>query len=129
VNWNAPADWVLEPEKPMRLASYKAGDAEVIVSQFGQDNFGGLLPNINRWRRQAGMQEISDEKEAGGQKTTVSGKDAALFDFAGPTNRVRVVMVVDAGMAWFFKIQGPAGAVANQQQAFDAFVQSVQFAK
>jgi len=127
--WNAPADWVAEPEKPMRLASYKAGEAEVIITQFGQDNFGGLLANINRWRRQAGMPEITDEKEAGGKRTTVNGKDAALFDFAGPTNRVRVVMVVDGGLAWFFKIQGPAGAVANQQQPFDAFVQSVQFAK
>lgn len=127
--WNVPADWVAEPEKPMRLASYKAGDAEVIITQFGQDNFGGLLANINRWRRQAGMPEITDEKEAGGKRTTVNGKDAALFDFAGPTNRVRVIMVVDGGLAWFFKIQGPAGAVANQQPPFDAFVQSVQFGK
>src|SRR5262249_3719295 len=94
-SWNIPPGGQPEGEKPMRVASFKAGDAELIVTQFGKDNFGGPLANINRWRGQAGLQPLTDEKDANAQPVSVNGKDGALFDFAGPESdpnakRVRV---------------------------------------
>lgn len=41
--------------------------------------------------------------------------------------RLLVAMVPHADRTWFFKLVGPAETVGKQQQAFDAFVQSVKF--
>src|SRR5204862_6159639 len=47
--WDVPAGWQQEPAKPMRVASFKTGSgadaAEVIVTQFAPNQFGGLLEN------------------------------------------------------------------------------------
>ena len=123
----------------MRVASFHTADAnggaEVIVSRFGADNFGGILPNINRWRGEAGLEPVNDPSAVQPERTQVGGADAAIFDFAGPAKdgqparRVRVAMAAqaDAGEVWFFKIRGPADVVGNEKQAFDSFVQSVRF--
>ena len=131
-SWSIPAGWQQEPEKPMRVASFKAGDAELIITQFGKDNIGGPLANINRWRGQAGLQPLTDQNQANPQSISVNGKDGALFDFSGDASdpnakRVRVAMVYDGEQVWFFKLQGPAKAVGEQQPAFDQFLKSVQF--
>ena len=130
--WVVPGTWEAEPDKPMRLASFKAGDAELIITQFGKDNIGGALDNINRWRGQAGVAPITDEKEANALAVNVNGKDGAVFDFSGPQSepnpkRVRVAMIYDGEQVWFFKLVGPASAVAQQQPAFDSFLKSVKF--
>ena len=116
----------------MRLASFTAGQAEVIVTQFGKDGFGGTLANINRWRGEAGLPGIADEKDSPALAITVNGKEGALFDFASAAGdpspkRVRVAMIYDGQEVWFFKLRGPADTVAQQQPNFDAFLKSVQF--
>ena len=83
--WNIPTGWQQEPDKPMRIASFKAGDAELIVTQFAKDNFGGMLANINRWRGQAGLDEITDETTVTPQPVKVSNQSGALYDFATAT--------------------------------------------
>jgi hypothetical protein len=125
--WNIPAGWSQEPDKPMRVASFKAGDAELIVTQFGKDNFGGALANINRWRGQAGLDQVSDENAASAQPVTVNNNPGKLYDFAGPTTRVHVEMIEVGDNVWFFKLVGPTAAVAQQQPAFDEFLKSVSF--
>jgi len=127
--WNIPNGWQQEPDKPMRVATFKAGDAELIITQFGKDNFGGTLANINRWRGQAGMDAVADEKAATPQPVTVGGRSGQMYDFAGAQNRVRVAMVDNGEQVWFFKLVGPTNAVAQQQPAFDEFLKSVAFGK
>lgn len=46
-----------------------------------------------------------------------------------PPVRLLAVMVPGEDTTWFFKLMGPAPEVAKHEQAFDAFVASVQFAK
>ena len=79
--WTVPQDWQQEPQKPMRLASFTAGQAEVIVTQFGKDGFGGTLANINRWRGEAGLPGIADEKDSPAQAITVNGKEGRTLRF------------------------------------------------
>jgi hypothetical protein len=125
--WNIPNGWQQEPEKPMRVASFKAGDAELIITQFGKDNFGGALANINRWRNQAGVEPVNAETEVKPGPVTVNDKPGQLYDFAGPTNRVHVAMIEVGDQVWFFKLVGPTAAVAQQQAAFEEFLKSVKF--
>jgi hypothetical protein len=130
--WNFPQGWTQEPQKPMRLASFTAGQAEIIITQFGKDNAGGLLPNINRWRGQVGLEGVNDPKDSPSEAIQVGGQDGALFDFTGPAQngaakRIRVAMIISGQTLWFFKLTGPADAVSQQQPSFDAFLKSVQF--
>ena len=63
-----PDTWQVGQESSMRLASYSAfydgGDADISITNFSGDG-GGLLANVNRWRRQLNLEpqnldEIND---------------------------------------------------------------------
>ena len=54
--WTAPPGWQTQPERAMRLATYKiprakgdAADAECAVFYFGPGQGGGVEANIERW--------------------------------------------------------------------------------
>jgi hypothetical protein len=133
--WDVPPDWVKQPDKPMRFATFRtsndANAPEVIVSSFGA--FGTMLDNINRWRGMVGLEPIADEKEQPVEKLQVGGRDGALFDLTGPAKdaqpakRLMIAMVPAGQTVWFFRISGPADAVAAQKANFDALLTSVKF--
>lgn len=136
--WNVPSAWKLQPEKPMRFATYRtsadANGPEVIISRFPAA-FGNILDNINRWRGQVGLPPVTGETGAPPLHLTVGATQADVYDFTGPAStaspvqRIRVVLVPtpDAQTMWFFKLQGPADLVNKEQAAFDEFVLSLRF--
>jgi hypothetical protein len=123
-----PAGWQRQPDQQMRVATFRAGDAEVIITTFGAESFASLLPNINRWRGQVGLEPISDANEVKGEDGAVGRYKAKLFDFTGPEKRLHVAVVMNGPSVWYFKLQGPTGAVAQQLPSFDQFLRSVQLA-
>ena len=133
--WDVPAGWVKQPEKPMRFATFKTSDdasaPEVIVSSFGA--FGTMLDNINRWRGMVGLEPINDEKQQPVERIKVAGQDGALFDLTGPARdgqqpkRLIIAMLPAGQTVWFFRMSGPAEAVAAQKANFDALLKSVKF--
>jgi hypothetical protein len=117
----------------MRLASFTAGQSELIVTQFSQDNIGGLLPNINRWRGMVGLSPVTDPSTVPSKTIKVAGADGTLFDFTGPeqngaSKRVLIAMIPDGPNYWFFRMQGPAPSVDTELPNFNAFLNSVKFA-
>src|ERR1700735_3043830 len=63
-HWKVPEGWQTLAPGQMQVAKFAVparGDskAEVFVSIFPSDT-GGVLANVNRWRRQAGLGEIDD---------------------------------------------------------------------
>jgi hypothetical protein len=132
--WAVPAGWQQQPEKPMRVATYRtsadATAAEIVISKFPQ--FGGMLDNINRWRNQVGLPPVTNESAFPPQKLAVGAAHADVYEFTGAGDnpqRIRVALLPtpDGQLTWFFKLQGPADVVAAQHAAFDQFVQSVRF--
>lgn len=130
--WTAPADWKSQPPGQMVLASYAiAGDAAdkatVNISAFPGD-VGGLLANVNRWRRQVGLGEIA---EADLEKTMsvveTAGGRAQLVDLSGANARVVGAIVPHAGQTWFYKMTGSEKIVSQQKEAFIKFVQTVKY--
>ena len=131
--WDAPAAWVKQPDRPMRVATFltsqDAGAPEVVVSSFGA--FGTMKDNINRWRNMVGLEPVTDEKEQAVEKITVAGQDGALFDMTGPAKdgqpakRLVLAMVPHGESVWFFRMTGPADGVAAQNANFDSFLKSV----
>ena len=64
-SWNVPDNWIQANTTPFSQANYlipsPEGSADITVSYF-EGNAGGIEANINRWRMQLGLQELSKEQ-------------------------------------------------------------------
>ena len=135
--WKVPADWQEQSPGQMLLAKWvvggNSGSAEVTVSAFPGD-VGGLLANVNRWRGQVGLANIS-QSDLSNEVTSVDvpGGKAMLVDVTGsnPKNgqKARLIgaIVPREGRTWFFKLMGDEQVAEKQKSTFVKFVQTVQF--
>lgn len=136
-SYQAPPDWQVAPTNtPFRVMTFHvasgSSQGEVVISKLPAEGTGSLLANVNRWRGQAGLAPVQDEKSITSEPARVGTRDGMLFDFAGPTadgpsKRMLVAMIRVGSENWFFKMTGPADLVAGQRNAFVAFLGSVQF--
>jgi len=131
--WSAPSSWAPAPASAMRKASYRidagAGPCELSVTAFPGD-VGGELANVNRWRAQVGLPEIPAEGlEAALARFEANGLALAVADIrsgAGADARAIIgASVPFAGSTWFFKLSGPAPAVAAAKPQFLEFLRTV----
>jgi hypothetical protein len=136
--WQVPASWKEVPPSQMLLAKFVVPDpsqpkAEVTVSVLGGDG-GGLLANINRWRRQLNLEPV--ENATLGQVTTsldVLGRKAILVDMSGqntngqPT-RIFGAILPEQEQTWFYKMTGDPQIVQQETNAFVQFVQTAKYA-
>lgn len=136
-DWQIPANWKEVPPTEMLMAKFvvsaKDGEADVTVSHF-PGSVGGLLPNINRWRRSVGATDIGDsELEKSYSTLDVTGGKAMLVDVNGKNPRtgkeMRLVGVIwpREGETWFYKLMGDATVAGGEKDAFLKFVQSVHY--
>lgn len=136
-NWTVPAAWQQEPPSQMLLAKFSAAEngakAEITVSAFPGD-VGGLLANVNRWRRQVGLPPVDDASlnSAVTAFTTAAGP-ASMTDFTGTdpkssqSARLMGVILPLGGQTWFYKLMGDPTVVEHQKADFLNFVQSVKY--
>jgi hypothetical protein len=125
----APKDWQALPAGQMQLAKFavpevQGGKAQVSVSMFDNDT-GGTLANVNRWRGQIGLGEIT----AAQLSEVTSPLDAKLprAVLVNLTNNDQQIIgaIVPRGGQWFFyKMMGSAPAVVAQKEAFIRFAAS-----
>ncbi len=127
--WRVPAAWTTVAAGQMQLAKFTVparGDAhaEVTVSIFPSDT-GGTLANVNRWRRQIGLEAIT-EADLPGQTTILNPPhpQAFLTDQKNNGQQLIAAVVPRAGQWYFYKLLGDAAAVGLEKEAFVAFVKS-----
>ena len=121
----------------MLLARFTATEgaqkADITVSSFPGD-VGGLLANVNRWRRQISLPPLDEAglNTAVTILTTAAGP-ASQVDITGtdaktgqPARLVGVVLPLN-GQSWFYKLLGDATVVEHQKADFLQFVQSVKY--
>jgi len=135
--WTVPPDWKEGELAQFLVARYViqgAGDAAaaVNVSQLDGDG-GGLLPNLNRWRKQLGQPPLTDGDAASLPTVPASGGQAVLADFTGtdartgkPARLIGLVLPLN-GQTWFYKLMGDPDLVGRQKDALISFVQSAQY--
>jgi hypothetical protein len=96
-------------------------------------NGGGVLPNVNRWRGQIGLDPVDEiglaklttmVAVAGGQATFV---DMTGKDMSGQDTRLIAAMVPMGDQTWFYKLKGDEKVVADQKDAFTKFVQTARY--
>ena len=135
--WTVPAAWTSEPPSAMLLARFTASEnaakADITVSSFPGD-VGGLLANVNRWRRQISLPPLDDAGLAAAVTAlnTAAGP-ASEVDITGtdpktgqPAQLVGVILPLN-GQSWFYKLLGDATVVGHQKADFLQFVQSVKY--
>jgi hypothetical protein len=135
--WTIPAGWQQGPLAQFLVAKYVVAGADgaqaaVNVSSLAGDG-GGLLPNVNRWRKQLGLEPVTDADLANLPTIDASGVKATLIELSGtdgrtgkPAQLVGVVLPL-GGQTWFYKLMGDATVVAQQKDALVQFVQSAKY--
>jgi hypothetical protein len=135
--WIAPPDWREVPPSQFLLAKFEVGAPEdqtdVSVSMFGGTG-GGVLANVNRWRRQLGLEPVD---ESGLAKLTSSvetdGGTAVFVDLkgtnakTGSVERMVAAIVPQGGQTWFYKLAGNESTVEKEKETFRKFVQTVKY--
>lgn len=144
-SWSAPAAWVRQPAKPMRLATFVPAGAtktEVYVARL-TGTAGGTKPNLDRWRAQMGQPALTDAEFEALPRTTILGGTAILLSVEGTFTGMGGAGAAPAstsapgagqrllGMALerpgdmvFVKMVGPADEVLAEEGRFKAFCES-----
>jgi hypothetical protein len=120
VRWTLPQGWSELPAKGMRKATLRApsGVEMSVIALAGMA--GGVLENVNRWRRQIGLvNPIAQEALDKNAQTVKSSLGAVLVvDYSHKEQRLLAAILPYGGQAWFFKITGEPVAVGKAKPAF-----------
>ena len=138
-NWQPPAGWKEIPGGQFLVAKFMIGGGEggapaAVNVSCSAGAGGGLAANVNRWRKQLGLSELSSDELAKGTKTIeTSAGQVLLVEMSGTDARsgqpaaLVGAMVPQSGQTWFYKLMGDAKVVEGQRETFTKFVQSVKY--
>ncbi|MGJ3244173.1 MAG: hypothetical protein ACFE0O_14610 [Opitutales bacterium] len=127
VTWQIPPDWQVREPGSMRLAEFLTAEGALLsVARLPVGT--PLLDNVNRWRRQLGLDPIGP----GGlpaviTRTELNERSFVLIDLENDGQRFRIAQYDSGGTSWFFKLEGPSGATTASFDDFHAFLASLSF--
>jgi hypothetical protein len=120
----------------MRKAAFVVQDGERKVEITAIDlaaRAGALLPNVNLWRKQIQLDEITaGELDTEIRPIQVAGVGGHYVELLGPKQvdspqAILGVVVNREDRAWFFKLCGDAELALREKDRFRNFVKSVRF--
>lgn len=136
--YDTPEGWQEAPASMMRdinLTFGENGEGEAYVARLPGAG-GGLLANVNRWRKQMGAEELTQEEVEALPEKPLFGQPAKFIEIDGafsgmgggeakPDYRMLgLILTSDAG-AVFVKMTGPKDLVEENAEEFDTFTQSI----
>jgi hypothetical protein len=136
IHWSVPAGWEATPfNHQLQYAAFSIGSGDdaikVTVGYLFPDRPGArdLMANVNRWRRQLGLEPASSTELA---SIVTPMKESNLtmqrVDLAAPSGqRMLAVIVPREDRIWFFKMTGAAAAIEAHKDQFDTFVRSAKY--
>lgn len=135
-DWQVPSGWKAASPGQFLVAKYTLageGSAQAAVNvSMSKGDGGGIVGNVNRWRRQVGLDE-KPEDGLGLKSIDVDGGKATLVDISGTDSRTsqkaRIIgaVVLRKDETWFYKLMGDEPVVAREKDAFLKFVQSAKY--
>lgn len=136
VKYETPEGWKPGRSGGMRKAAFNitAGGetGEVTIIDLAKAA-SPLLPNINRWRGQVGLKDISEaDLPKQSEQLKAGDLDATYVKLIGPETSKPAQAILGAiiyrdNLAWFVKFTGPAKLAEQEQDRFKQFVQSIRF--
>lgn len=130
--WDVPEGWTPTAAGPMIDAAFTAvGGTKITVSSLS-GTAGGLLANVNRWRRQISLPPIDNAQlEADVQTMELGTNTGHLVDMVqttgDPRQRIVALVVPQTNKTWFYKLTGTDASVESVKAEFTAFVKSVRY--
>lgn len=99
VTYTVPEGWRPGPAKQMRVVTFLAGPPDKQVEVYISDPFGGsLLANVNRWRGEVGLKDVTDADLAAETTPLTLGETKAYkVDFRGPGGKSGMMVPPFAG--------------------------------
>lgn len=132
--FKVPSHWRAQAPGAMQAARFVPEDAadraEVSVAMLPGDG-GGPLANVNRWRRQLGLEPVAEAELAGALQTrSFGGLPGYWVEIAAPGSGRRLVAaaVQRGNQSWFYKLTGEASVVEREKPVFLQFVESADYA-
>jgi hypothetical protein len=136
-NWQVPSGWKEIPGGQFLVAKFQitAGDAQAFVNVSMSGGAGGGLDwNVNRWRGQLGLPELSGgEISKSAKSVETAGGKASFVELSGTDARTgKATSLVGAVLpmkdqTWFYKLMGDAKVVESQKEAFTKFVETAKY--
>ncbi|RME05232.1 MAG: hypothetical protein D6805_00295 [Planctomycetota bacterium] len=135
LSWKVPSSWqVVPPRSSIYIGAFRPRDgveAECTVSFFPRG--GRVLDNVNRWRRQMGLEPVSEDNL---KRISIAGFQGVLVDLQGNYRgmgmgaakkgyRMLGLICPTAKGVIFVKMVGPAAVVGREKGAFLAFCRSL----
>ncbi len=136
LQYEKPEGWLDEPPVSFSVLAFGVRDgnatAQVTVSPLDGDA-GGLLANVNRWYRQAGLPSIEEQELATKtEEIVVQGIRGTYAEAVGEDTQAAGEAIVgwigiQSGRTWFVKIKGDRQLVRDQREAFRNFLKTLKF--
>ncbi len=122
-----PESWTLNPPSGMRKIDIKFDNSELSVIGLPA-RMQQTSPNINRWRRQIGLQPETDQQiQEKLSEIKVDGKVGHFIDLVGKDKSILVLMVANGNKMWFIKAMGPNEEIRKNAIKFAEFVEQFKF--
>ncbi len=137
LTYATPDGWTPTNAGGLRRAAFQVseGERKVEITVISLPQSGGeRLANVNRWRNQIKLGDITAEQLAEDlRKIPVAEADGDYVELMGPAEQqpreaILAVLSDVAGSTWFFKLKGDADLAMRERERFQAFAQSVKFA-
>jgi len=151
LKFKVPAGWVEEERtSSMRVAQYKlprapgdTEDASLVLYYFGPGQGGSTAANIDRWIGQMKQEDGGAAKGAKDEHLVANGLKVTMVDASGtyvaetapgsgtfnnkPAYRLRAAVVETPNGSYFVKLVGPEKTVAQWNDSFLSYVNSLEF--
>ncbi|QDT56513.1 hypothetical protein Pan44_45680 [Caulifigura coniformis] len=123
-----PEGWKEAPLRTFQEAAFTAGEGEKPLSISIATAGGELTANVNRWRGQAALPEMTTQEiNESAKSIPVDGIDAKYFVIDGEERSILGVIAPRNGTQWFIKADGPKALAQQERDKFEAFVKSIRF--
>ena len=137
LEWDLPPKWKELPSRPPRMATFQpegAAAVQCLVTVLSGSG-GGLAQNLNEWRRQLGLEPLTDESYVKLERSPVLGVTAVFMEIEGqivakPGAEPQAATLFGAIAprerdTVFVKMWGPTAEMEGQQANFRALVDSL----
>ncbi|MGE0267057.1 MAG: hypothetical protein AB7S78_01195 [Candidatus Omnitrophota bacterium] len=125
-----PMGWKPDDPGPMQRARFtrltedgRSAEISIVVLP---GEAGGDLPNINRWRRQIGLDPV-DNAALGDiiRSWTIGERTLKQVHLENGDQSIDMVYLLDQGQSYFYKMQGDKKLAGDQLKVFLAFVHTI----
>ena len=129
LHWQTPKGWKELNPTSNRTANFKIPSAPTVecylTKLFGRA--GGVAANVNRWRGQYGLPQLSGPELGRLPHRKVLGKSATFVEMSGtfrdkPSQKLFGLILPFRGQTIFVKMTGPAKDLDEHREGFDFFL-------